>query len=104
MTFKQRQLKAKELSKLIGDFVVITTDKVQQMAGENMEDLKVSNKVFGFVIDVTVNYVYLGEDLNSGYSNLVDINECYHIEITEPSLVVLDGEDRVEVPPKGDQH
>lgn len=92
-----RKKKVKALQKLLGDFIEISYKTISNM--ETIEDqLKISNSISGYVIDVDDFYIYLGDNPD-GYSILVDLEEIGSIQIREDIpeelMTIIRGDDSV---------
>lgn len=90
--------RSKELSEIIGEYVRIhfkgngPTTEIAEI-GALVQGLE------GYVIDVTDNFMYIGNDLNNGYNAIIDVDNINLIEITQPTpqelLVVRDPDEEV---------
>lgn len=76
--------KHRELKELIGNYVKLQLRDVKLY--ERIPELQIagfSPEVEGYIVDVTPNFVYIGEDLEH-YNILVELDSVGFITITDP--------------------
>lgn len=89
MTFKQRQQKAKELKGLIGEYIEFTLKSlaiIDVISMNEDEKIQLSNTVHGVLIDVSPYFVYIGEDMNKGYTDMIELDEIGRFGLVEKNI------------------
>lgn len=78
MTRLERKQRAKELEAFLGEYVTIPLKNINLMGPESLADslegLLTSSAVEGYVIDISENYIYLGETPD-GFDTAISIDE-----------------------------
>lgn len=85
MSKNEKASKIEELYHLLGHYLELNLKDTKMMSiipSTNIVEMKTS--VEGYLIDVTDNFAYLGEDLESGFSKMVAIEDVGIWSIVEP--------------------
>lgn len=91
MTSNDRKAIAKELRQLIGERVELTLKTIVMLDVINMngeEKLQMKNIIQGYIIAVSPYFIYMGENPDSGYTDLIEIEQVGRYGIISDEEVI----------------